>query len=74
MNQEAFVLPQQFGAKADGKADDTPALLAAVREASEKKLTLKLPEGEYRTTSTLILDHINIQSENAKISFYGMER
>lgn len=74
MNQEAFILPQQFGAKADGKADDTPALLAAVREASEKKLTLKLPEGEYRTTSTLILDHINIQSENAKISFYGMER
>ncbi len=74
MNQEDFVLPQQFGARADGKADDTSALVVAIREAKENNLILKIPEGEYRTTNVLVLDQINVYCENARISFYGTEK
>lgn len=73
-DSEPFVFPQQFGARGDGKTDDTEALEAAVRQASESGRTLKLPKGEYYLGRTLVLDRVRVLSEDAKISFWGMER
>ncbi len=67
-----FVLPQQFGAIGDGIADDTDALERAIAEATEKRIALKLPAGEYKTLRTLELDHIDVHCEDAKISFWGL--
>ncbi len=72
VTEETFVVPQQFGAYANGKKDDTVSMLRVVQYASDNNLDLKLPEGEYYTKSTIVLDQIDVYCENAKISFYGL--
>lgn len=64
---------KQLGAKGDGKINDTIALKRALQLASENEWTLVLPQGDYYIKTTLDLDHVNVQSQNAKISFYGMD-
>lgn len=61
-----------YGARGNGKTDDTLALLRSVTTASENNMTMLMPEGNYRTTSTWTLNNVTVKSENAKVSFYGM--
>ncbi len=68
-----FVTPQMFGAVGDGVTDDTAAIQKAVQNAAANRTLLKLPEAEYYTTEPIDLDNINVQSENAKILFYGKQ-
>ena len=58
-----YVTPQQFGAAADGKADDTRAFKAAVDEAFRTGKTVFLPVGTYRTDSVKIPAAIEIRSQ-----------
>ena len=46
-----------FGAKADGKADDTAAIVKAVEAGAEKKLPVCFPRGEYRVTKPLAISN-----------------
>lgn len=47
------VLPQQYGAKGDGKADDAPALQKALNAAAATKSMVFLPGGTYRLNRSL---------------------
>ncbi len=67
------VSPMQFGAVADGKTNDSAAILEAVKVAQKEGKLLVLPEGEYYVDQIIVLNNINVLSENAKILFYGME-
>ena len=67
------VTPQQFGAKGDGVTDDIEALRRATASAVEKGVALELPEGEYYISTTWDLGNITVISQNAKISYHGME-
>lgn len=51
--------PQQFGAVADGVADDTAAIQAAINAArSQLNKIVVLPPGQYKVTSTIVVgDH-----------------
>ncbi len=60
-----------YGARGNGKADDTLALTRSLTTASANNMTMIMPEGNYRTSSTWTLSNVNIKSENAKVSFYG---
>lgn len=52
-----FVTPEQYGAKGDGKADDTEALVAAIEAASTSKTPLELKHGAtYRFTEYIELE------------------
>jgi len=73
VTEESFVVPQQFGAYADGKKNDTIAVLRALQYAVDNDLDLKLPQGEYHTKSTIVLDNVDVYCENAKISFHGLD-
>lgn len=66
------VKPQQFGAYADGKQDDTTALLRAIAYASERSITLTLTEADYRTEYPLTLGNVKVSSQNARISYHGL--
>lgn len=52
---KVFDAKRDFGAKGDGKADDTAALVAAIKAAREfgKGAIAYLPCGQYRVTSTI---------------------
>lgn len=68
------VTPQQFGALGNGKNDDSIPLSRAGLYASEKKVRLLLPAGsEYRIEYYVTFGNVDIDSENAKISYYGMD-
>ena len=54
--------PQQFGAKGDGLADDTPALNAAVAAAPVGGV-IYLPPGTYKTTGWLITKTVSIVAD-----------
>lgn len=70
--QGSTVTPKQFGAMADGKTDDIKALRAAIAHASEKQLPLELEGGaEYYISEPLVLDHVTILAQNARISYWG---
>ncbi|HEX7117795.1 MAG TPA: glycosyl hydrolase family 28-related protein [Longimicrobiales bacterium] len=47
------ILPQWWGARADGRSDDT----AAIRAALAASASVYLPQGEYRITSTIDIGH-----------------
>lgn len=64
---------KQLGARGNGKGDDSLAIIRAINRAVEAKVILTLPEGDYRTTQPITFDGINVISENAKISFYGLQ-
>ena len=44
-----------FGAKGDGKADDTSAVLKAIAEGAKKKLPVCFPHGDYRLTKPITI-------------------
>lgn len=51
-----YITPQMFGAKGDGKTDDTESLRKALLESSTKGKVLYLPSGyKYKVTGTLNL-------------------
>ena len=66
------VTPQLFGAMADGKTDDSPALEKAIAYASAHGFVLELPEGDYYCSEITTLRDVTVLSQNAKISFHGM--
>lgn len=49
-----------FGAKADGKADDTAAIQKAITEGAKKKLPVVFPRGDYRVTKPLSITNQSI--------------
>ena len=49
-----------FGAAADGLADDTGALEQAAKEAEKSGLPLSIPRGSYRLTRPVVLRHITV--------------
>ena len=67
------VTPQHFGAYGDGKQNDTVPVQRAIQYATDFKLEIRLPEGDYRTMTTITLKGLTVRSENAKISYYGKE-
>ena len=67
------VTPQHFGAYGDGKQNDTVPVQRAIQYATDFNLEIRLPEGEYRTMTTITLEGLTVRSENAKISYYGKE-
>jgi len=71
---ETTVTPQTFGAVGDGKNDDVNALRETIRYAKENGLTVTLPEAEYFTSAPLDVGDITIISENAKISYHGLQQ
>jgi len=46
-----------FGAKGDGKADDTAAVMKAIEAGAKKKLPVCFPRGEYRITKPLSISN-----------------
>lgn len=68
-----YLDPAIFGAVGDGKTDDIYALELAAHVASKMGKILKLPQKEYYTSRPLSLNNVAVISENAKISFYGMQ-
>ncbi|MBK1787512.1 glycosyl hydrolase family 28-related protein [Prauserella cavernicola] len=69
--------PQQFGAVADGEADDTAAIQAAINAVrSQLTKVLVFPPGLYKVTSTLVVgDHEEESDDNLNrfvMRGYGM--
>ena len=60
---DIYVTPQQFGAKGDGKADDTRAILKAIKKADETNGVVYFPAGTYRTDEIEVPAHITLKSE-----------
>ena len=55
-SRDGFIDVRDFGAKGDGKADDTTAIQAAIDEALKRRVqTVLLPAGRYVTSDTLQL-------------------
>lgn len=71
--QSGEVNVKLFGAKGDGATDDTEILAEAVSFASQNNVTLVLPQATYKTVSPTVLENVTVRSENAKISFHGMQ-
>lgn len=71
---EDSVTPQQFGAKGDGVANDATSLMRAGSFAATANVKLILPEAEYRTEIPVTFGGVKIFSQNAKISFHGMQK
>ena len=66
---KVFDARRDFGAKGDGKADDTAALRAAIQAARQhgKQAIAYLPHGQYRVTET-----IDVSGENYAIGGAGL--
>ena len=65
-----YLTPQMFGAKGDGKKDDTDALRKALYESSAQGKILYFPSGKkYRVTGTL--NYYNGQYQNLKLNMLG---
>lgn len=69
-----------FGAKGDGSTDDTAAIQAAINSISNTQsagraggTTLVFPEGVYRTTTSILVDAVNvtIRGNDARINHSG---
>ena len=73
LQAEKSVTPRQFGARGDGKTNDATALMRAAQYASAGGILLVLPEEEYYTAAPVTFGDITVRSENAKISYWGME-
>ena len=56
---------KDFGAKGDGKSDDTPALLAAIEEAERSEGTIYFPTGEYKIHPVKLPSHITLMGNSA---------
>lgn len=67
---EDYLTPQMFGAKGNGKSDDTNALRKALYESSLTGKILYIPAGsQYKVTGTLNL--INGSKQNLKLNLMG---
>lgn len=55
-----YVNVKDYGAKGDGKADDTRAIQAASRRAAAAHGTVLIPSGTYLVSSPIIFDGCNI--------------
>ena len=71
--QSGEVNVKLFGAKGDAATDDTAIIAEAVSFASQNNVTLVLPQATYKTMSPTVLENVTVRSENAKISFHGMD-
>jgi parallel beta-helix repeat protein len=56
---------KDFGARGDGKTDDTRALLAAIREAEASEGTIYFPTGEYCIHPVKLPSHITLLGNSA---------
>lgn len=56
---------KDFGAKGDGKTDDTPALLEAIEEAQKSEGTIYFPTGEYCIHPVKLPSHITLMGNSA---------
>ena len=68
-----FVTPQQFGAKADGKTDDTRAIAKAIAKADETCGVVLFPAGTYRTDEILLPSEITLKCDPSW-SYKGLGR
>lgn len=57
--EENYVNVKWFGAKGDGKNDDTTAIQAAINSLPENGGTVSLPGGKYAITSSLVIGNGN---------------
>lgn len=51
---------RDFGAKGDGKADDTPAFQKAVQQAKVKQQPVLIPRGSYRLNKPIVLENVGV--------------
>ena len=65
-----YLTPQMFGAKGDGKRDDTDALRKALYESSVQAKVLYFPSGKkYKVTGTL--NYYKGEYQNLKLNLIG---
>ena len=65
-----FITPQTFGAKGDGKADDSQSIQKAINFCIKNKRKLFLPSGNYRFTTSLNINGQIIIEGESKIGSY----
>ncbi len=58
-----IITPQDFGAKADGEANDTKAIQSALDEAAESGKTCFFPRGIYRTEELTIPECVEVNAQ-----------
>lgn len=65
-----LITPQQFGAKADGRADDAFALQQAVDYCIENRKNLYITSGTYKTTKSIkITGELVLEGEMKNASY-----
>jgi parallel beta-helix repeat protein len=64
-SENIYLNIKDFGAKGDGVSDDTPALLAAIKEAQESEGTIYFPTGEYMIHPVKLPSHITLMGNSA---------
>ena len=57
---------KSFGAKGDGKTDDTPALLKAMEAATQTEGTVYFPHGNYLIHPVKVPSHITLLGYSAR--------
>ena len=62
---QAFLNIMDFGAKGDGKTDDTPALLKAMEAATKTEGTVYFPHGNYSIHPVKVPNHITLLGYSA---------
>lgn len=65
-----LITPQQFGAKGDGKADDSASLQQAINYCVANNRKLFVPSGTYRTVTTLKISGTLVIEGETKTSAY----
>lgn len=65
------ITPQEFGAVADGKADDTAALQAAVSWGGRNHIPVYVPRGRYLISSPIVVTASNSIIYGDDPSYYG---
>ncbi|MGQ1787603.1 MULTISPECIES: right-handed parallel beta-helix repeat-containing protein [unclassified Saccharicrinis] len=63
--QSPFLNIKDFGAKGDGKTDDTPALLMAMEAATKSEGTVYFPQGNYGIHPVTVPGHITLLGYSA---------
>jgi len=57
---DTVINPRQFGAKGDGKSDDTKAIQTAIDAAAARGGAVFLPPGDYRTAELQMRPHVSL--------------
>ncbi len=60
MTEHAMINIRDFGARGDGKADDTGAIRQAVAQAAQTGATVFVPDGTFLTTTISIPPHVGM--------------